>query len=284
MKPLPEAPRFPGLNNALIAIVSLVPSSGLVYLVYKILLSTEEAINSLAYIEQLVRLISIGLGVLLLSMLIFIPLITSIINHLTGRDHFGDKSSAISMFAEAYATSENYVLPYAYHFLNKRDEYFCELYLSFSYAEILHAYQTLKKRHRITYQFHTLSLPNHLGRRTPLLTRAGAEQLLRDMTDSANATNSDVQKQRAILRYSFWPNCPGYIDLPDHQVFISRSVVRDLFAIINAGPGYTAPANAEVNAYYDAERIIALSTDYLHTTYYRIATEDELVYLPISPA
>lgn len=279
MKPLPETPRFPRLNNILVALVSLVPSSGLVYLVYMLLLSTEEAVSSLAYIEQLIKLISIGLGVLLFSMMIFIPLITFIINHLTGRDHFGDRTSAISMFAEAYATSENYVLPYAYHFLNKRDEYFCELYLSFSYAEILHAHRMLKKRHQITYQFHTLSLPNHLGRRTPLLTRAGAEQLLRDMTDSANATSSDVQKQRVILRYSFWPNCPSYIDLPDHQAFISRNVVRDLFSIINA-----SPANIEVNAYYDAEHIIALNASYLHTTYSRIATEDELVYLPISPA
>ena len=241
MKPLPEEPRFPVLKAILTALVSLIPSAAPVYLVYKFLLSTEATIQSLAYIEQIVRLISIGLAVLMLGIIIFNPLLQFIINHLSGRDQFGDNTPANSVFASAYAISSSYVLPYADHFTNKRGEHFCDLYLSFSYAEVLHVYQTLKKRHQLTHQFRTLSLPSHLGRRMPLLTRAGAEQILREMHVVADANGEAVQAQRVVLLYTFYPHYSSRADLPDHQVFISRDTIRDLLYLIDPAPDHVIP-------------------------------------------
>jgi len=284
MNRLPETPRFPCLNAFMAVLASLIPSLAISYFAYKCLLPAETAASSLTRIWQLIRPALASLVIIIVGEIVFTNLIIFLINHLTGREHFSDRAPAISMFAEAYTISNSYVLPYAYNFTNNRDEYFCELYLSFSYAEILHVYQTLRKRHQLAYQFRTLSLPNHLGRRMPLLTRAGAEQILRDMSGSANATGEDVQKQRVVLLYTFWPSCSCRINLPDRQTFISRNVIRDLLSLIDPDPDHIIPDDAEVNVFYDAGRIITLSAGYLNTNYARIATEDELIYLPISPA
>lgn len=281
MNHLPETPRFPGLNTFLVIIAVLTPLCILIYSAYLSLFSTTIS-NSLTRIIQIAKFIAIGAGFLTLSLAIFPPLIIFFINHLTGRNHFSDKASANSMFAEAYTISDSYVLPYAHNFINNRGEHFCELYLSFSYAEILHVYQTLRKRHQLTYQFRTLSLPSHLGRRIPLLTRAGAEQILRDMADSTNTTGEDIQKQRAVLLYTFWPNCSSRISLPDRQTFISRDVIRDLLSLIDPDLNHTIPNNAKIDVFYDAGCIITLNAGYLNTNYARIAAEDEFVYLPIS--
>lgn len=281
MNRLPETPRFPSLNTFLVVIAVLTPLCILIYSAYLSLFSTTTS-SSLTRTMQIAKFIAIGTGFLALSLAIFPPLIIFAINHLAGRNHFNDNTPANSMFAEAYAISENYVLPYAHNLTNKSGERFCELYLSFSYTEILHVHQTLKKRHQLTYRFHTISLPNHLGRRMPLLTRAGAEQILRDMADSANTTGEDIQKQRAVLLYTFWPNCSSHVDLPARQAFISRNVIRDLLSLIDPDQSHAVPNNAEVDVFYDAGCIITLSAGYLNTNYTRIAAEDELVYLPIS--
>lgn len=282
MNRLPETPRFPCLNAFMAVLASLIPSLAISYFAYKCLLPAETAASSLTRIWQLIRPALASLVIIIVGEIVFTNLIIFLINHLTGREHFSDRASANSMFAEAYTISDNYVLPYAHNFTNDRDEHFCELYLSFSYAEILRVHQTLKQRHQLTYQFHTLSLPNHLGRRMPLLTRAGAEQILRDMAESANVTGEDIQKQRVVLLYTFWPNCSSHINLPDRQTFISRDVIRDLLSLIDPDLNHTIPNNAKVDVFYDAGCIITLNAGYLNTNYARIAAEDELVYLPIS--
>lgn len=282
MKPLPEESRFPTLNIILTSIISFLPALTVACLTFMRLLPTEQTTNLFARIEQLIKPYSISFIVLIAGTVIITNIAIFTINHLSGRNHFSDKAPAHSMFAEAYAISSAYVLPYAYHSTNKHGEHFCDLYLSFSYAEILHVYQTLMKRHQLTYYFRTLSLPSHLGRRMPLLTRAGAKQLLNDMVSTATANGEDVQSQRTVLLYTFYPHYSNSADLPTHQAFISRDIIRELLYLINPDPDHIISKRFEIEAFYDSENVITLSTTYLHATYARIAAEDELVYLPIS--
>lgn len=281
MKPLSETPRFPGLNTIIAIAASLVASFLTVLLVYKLLLSTEEAVNSLAYIEQIGRLLVVGLSVMTLGVWLYTSLIMFSVNHLAGRNLFGDDSPSRDVLADAYSISTHYVLPYAYNGINKQNDPYCELYLSFSYTEIFDAYQNLKKHHRLIYYFRTLSLPNHLGRRRPLLTRAGAKRLLQEMTARATANGEDIRLQRVILCYTFFPSYSQKIALPEHQAFISRDVIRDLLYLINPDRNQPLPDGAEITASYDAGRAVVLSATYLCSIFSRIAAEDELVYLPI---
>lgn len=280
MKPLSETPRFPILNFVLCVAFSIIFGFSVVYLALWIWSSSpsypSNPITALAIYSIL------GPVVLVTAAGACYFLARFAINHLSGRYVIGDdNASSRDVFADTYSISTHYVLPYAYNGINKQNDPYCELYLSFSYTEIFDAYQSLKKHHRLVYYFRTLSLPNHLGRRRPLLTRAGAKRLLQEMTARATANGEDIRLQRAILCYTFFPSYSPKIALPEHQTFISRDVIRDLLYLINPDRNQPLPNGAEITASYDAGRAVVLNATYLCSIFSRIAAEDELVYLPI---
>ena len=279
MKPLSETARFPVLNIYLCAIFSIAIGLSTAYFALRVWSNSPQYPNN--QITALAGASILSAIVLAITAFSCYFLTTFIINHLAGRKLFGDYTSSRDVFADAYSLSTHYVLPYAYNGINKQNDPYCELYLSFSYTEIFDAYQSLKKHHRLVYYFRTLSLPNHLGRRRPLLTRAGAKRLLQEMTARATANEEDIRLQRAILCYTFFPSYSPKIALPEHQAFISRDVIRDLLYLINPDRNQPLPDGAEVTASYDAGRAVVLSATYLCSIFSRIAAEDELVYLPI---
>ncbi len=282
MKPLSETARFPRLNCFLVITASFLLSLLIAFLIGETIRSTGEPIGSSARIWRVIQLIITYLATTIVGTGILSIASIFIINHLSGRYVIGDdNTSSRDVFADAYSLSTHYVLPYAYNGINKQNDPYCELHLSFSYTEIFDAYQSLKKHHRLVYYFRTLSLPNHLGRRRPLLTRAGAKRLLQEMTARATTNGEDIRLQRAILCYTFFPSYSPKIALPEHQAFISRDVIRDLLYLINPDRNQPIPDGAEVTASYDAGLAVVLSATYLYSIFSRIAAEDELVYLPI---
>lgn len=280
MKPLPETPRFPTLNVVLCVILSIACGISVVCFALRMWFNSPQYPNS-QIATLLVGGILCPIALVITTFTFYYP-VAFTINHLAGRYLVGDNTPINSVFADAYVISTRYTLPYAYNYTTKRGDHVCELHSSLSYADILHAYQTLKKRHKLVYYFRTISLPNHLGRRCLLLTRAGAKRLLQEMSAIAAEYGTPLEEQRALLRYAFYPNYAPDLILPEHQTFISRDIIRDLMDQINPDPAVT-PLNAvETIVDYDVDRSIALSAGYLRTTFTRIATEDEFIYLPVA--
>lgn len=196
-------------------------------------------------------------------------------DHLLGKQVLGDISTSTTIYACSYVVTPSYVLPYAYNYYTRQGDPFCDLYLSFSYAEIRQIYSYLRKKHRIIHRFHTLALPSHLGKRTPLLSRDAARRILAAMT-----TTSNPHAQRVVLCYPFYPTYPSSVTLPEHQVFLSKHVVFDLLSRLSTDSGYV-PNDAGIVVNTDVNESVSLTASYLRESLQRIATDDELVYMPL---
>lgn len=231
--------------------------------------------HSPLFLDQFILNLIIGTllsACLVLCGLSLYPRLTGyIVNQLAGRELIGDTTRGGSLYPDCYTITPAYTLPYAYNSFDRHGEATSDLYLSFSYAEIASTYQHLRQRRRVLCYLHTLSLPSYLGRRTPILTRKTAECILRDMaaTDSAST-------QRVVLRYPFYYNCPSSVDPLEHEVFISQKCISELLA------AFDASVSPEIAVSIGSGRSVLLTASYLRECSKRLATDGELIYIPLA--
>ena len=277
MTPIHETGRFPRLYGALIVIASLILAIPILYLLFRLWKIFYP------YPNLIERCLMIGLlataGLLIVAYAVGIAIVFAA-NHFTGRIIIEDtplRSSTV--YASAYSVTPVYTIPFAYNGRDREGDPFCNLCLSFSYAEIHDIYRYLRRKHRVFCYLNTLSLPSHLGKRTPIITRSTAERLLRAM--SAMSQDTPITNQRAILCYPFYPTYSRHITLPARQIFLSKSVIAELLPTLTDVTGQILP-NTSITVGIGANESICLTAHYLKECLTRIAADDELIYIPIS--
>lgn len=273
--PIRENARFPGFYAGLIGVVSFAIATLLDYLTY---LAWRHFYPDA---HTLIALLIVALIILVETpTLIYITYSLSIftINHLVGHPFIETTPpKSNSVYATAYSITPTHTLPHAYNQRDHDGDPFCELYLCLSYAEIFDAYARLRKTHRIFCYLNTISLPSHLGRRTPILTRRTAQQIL----DAMRTQHPDLPNRcYAIICYPFYASYPDHIALPERQVFLSRDIIRNLLHALGA-EGNALPRTETIVNIGDGESL-ALTARYLRESFTRISTENEFIYLPLS--
>lgn len=279
MTPLYETGRFPKLNFILHLLASF-PIGFLAAYIALLCWKGSSLYTSDGFLTFATSAV-LGAIVAIVSGVCFYFLSEFIAEHLAGRELFSDSATNHTLYADAFAITTAYVLPYADNGYTRSGEPYCELHLSYSYQEIRQAYDYLCRKHRLVYRLSSLSLPSHLGKRTLLLSRASARQILATMSASASAhPDTPISAERVVLRYPFYPTYSSRITLPEHQVFLSRQITYDLLdsiRLLNAPitPGSSVTVSTDINVN------TPLTAQYLHDCAKRIATDDELIYLPI---
>lgn len=218
-------------------------------------------------------------------------LIRPIVNHAVGKeifnsidnyrpvytDVYGNITLSSSVYADAYAITTAYTLPYAHNFYTKKDGPYCELFLSFSYAELLDLYRFLRRTHRVRYHIlPAISLPSHLGKRKPVVSRGTLKTILQEI----EAAGPDPATKRVVFCYGFYPSYHSPVDLPNHQVFLSKDIISELLSFFPAARSDSPDATITVKI--DTDQSISLTARYLRECYQRIASDNEFIYIPIT--
>lgn len=279
MIPIRENGRFPSLYEFLNFIAAILLTLLTELIAYAIAIRVPQPSDNIIitlFIYGVIAAIILTLG-----LLEYPVLIAFVINHLSGREVIGDTTSSKAVYASAYTITTSFVLPYALNGYDRKGDPYCDLYLSYSYADIRTVYETLRHHHRIIYHLGPFSLPSHLGRRDPLLTRHTAGRLLREMEAPSSDPTITPTHKRVVLCFSFYAPYGSSIILPRHQVFLSRSYIYE-FLHLCIPEGRPFSPNTELTVGIGPGESISLTARYLNDCLARISAEGEFIYIPLA--
>lgn len=172
-------------------------------------------------------------------------------------------------YARYYYITQTCVLPHA--IIHQRPDsnfYSINIRLRYQYDEILHAYQEMKKRHRVYYNFPRYNIPATTCQIQMAISRHTAKRLLTEMrTFTGGPNNTFVILETSVDGY-------GDCELPAKMQFISRRDLKVLQHQLLAAPDHLATAAIDVGI---TTRMDERFLDFCDTLIY---TDEQLINLP----